>query len=390
MPDKSSERTCAAAAGSRGVGAFRTLSLRATAIYFLPATVSLAWLVIVLATGTFGRALDHWESAVTMAFGSFLAGSSPGGGGAVAFPVFTKVLDVSAPVARTFALCIQAVGMTAAAAVTLLARRPIEPRAVLVGATAGSAGFLAALVFLGDHDTPFLAPSISAPYVKVTFTIILASMSYLMFLSLRSSDHGRMRVPHWNWRVWLGLAVAGALGGALSSLTGTGVNVLLFLFIVVMAGLHPSVGVPTSIIAMAIISVVGLVSLGLVDGQLNVALSPDGREVVSVAGEAVAPLEASRYDLLGLWLAAVPIVAWGAPLGTYAVHRFRANHLVVFVGTLAAVEVITTFLLLDELRSDLALLGYALGGLAIVPAAISLLKRHRHRILALTREELAG
>ena len=207
MPDKSSERTCAAAAGSRGVGAFRTLSLRATAIYFLPATVSLAWLVIVLATGTFGRALDHWESAVTMAFGSFLAGSSPGGGGAVAFPVFTKVLDVSAPVARTFALCIQAVGMTAAAAVILLARRPIEPRAVLVGATAGSAGFLAALVFLGDHDTPFLAPSISAPYVKVTFTIILASMSYLMFLSLRSSDHGRMRVPHWNWRVWLGLAV---------------------------------------------------------------------------------------------------------------------------------------------------------------------------------------
>ena len=367
----------------------RAPSLRVAAIYVLPASVSLVWLVAVLGTGTFGRALGHWESTATMAFGSFLGGSSPGGGGAVAFPVFTKVLDVPAPVARTFGLCIQAVGLTTAAVTIVLARRQIEVRAIVVGASAGCAGLLAALLLLGQRDTPFLTPTISAPYVKVTFTIILASMSYLMFLSLRSADHGSMRVPHWNWRVGFGLAVAAALGGALSSLTGTGVNVLLFLFIVVMAGLHPSVGVPTSIIAMAVISIVGLVSLGLIDGQLDVGLSADGREVVSVAGEAVAPLEASRYDLLGLWLAAVPIVVWGAPLGTYVVHRFREQHLVGFVGTLAAIEVITTFVLLDDLHSDFALLAYAIGGLATVPAAVWLLKRNRHRILALPRDGLA-
>ena len=66
---------------------------RRSAMYGIPATVTLVWLVAVLASGSFGRALDHWQSALTMVFGSFLAGSSPVGGGAVAFPVFTKLLD---------------------------------------------------------------------------------------------------------------------------------------------------------------------------------------------------------------------------------------------------------------------------------------------------------
>ena len=59
------------------------------------------WLVYVTASGQWGRVGDHWASAVTMVFGSFVAGSTPQGGGAVAFPVFTKVLDIDASVART-------------------------------------------------------------------------------------------------------------------------------------------------------------------------------------------------------------------------------------------------------------------------------------------------
>ena len=229
-----------------------------------PASVTLAWLIVMLATGSLGRALDHWQSTLTMIFGSFLAGSSPAGGDTVAFPVFTKVLEVPAPVARTFTLSIQAVGMTAAAAIMLLARRPLEPRVIATGLLAGGAGFVTGLLLLADADTPFWEPTIPASYVKVTFTLTLASVSYIMFVSLRAQghDHGAPRIPHWNWRVWTGLIVATFLGGVISMLIGTGVNVLLFLFAVTMAGLHPRVGVASSIVTMAGLSVLGLVVLG--------------------------------------------------------------------------------------------------------------------------------
>ena len=105
--------------------------LRQCAVYALPTAATVAWLVYVLSAGELDRLSHHWESAFTMIFGSFLAGSSPEGGGAVAFPVFTKVLEVPAQVARTFSLSIQAVGMTMAALIILLARRPVDPHAVL-------------------------------------------------------------------------------------------------------------------------------------------------------------------------------------------------------------------------------------------------------------------
>lgn len=357
---------------------------RSSAMYGIPATVTLVWLVAVLASGSFGRALDHWQSALTMVFGSFLAGSSPVGGGAVAFPVFTKLLEVPAPVARTFSLSIQAVGMTTAAAIMLLARRPLEPRVIVTGVLSGSAGFLAALFLLGERSTPFWEPSVPAPYVKVTFTIMLAATSYIMFLTLRAGrhDHGAPRIPHWNGRVWTGLVVATFIGGGISSMIGTGVNVLLFLFTVTMAGLHPRVGVASSIVTMAAISLVGLLVLGIADGQLDVDLAASG-EVVAVGGTAVDPLPADRYDLLGLWLAAVPVVVWAAPLGTYVVHLLEEHRLIAFVGLLAAVEVISTFVLLDELHDNPALIAYCVGGLITVVVGVRLLRRYRRQILDL-------
>lgn len=49
-----------------------------------------------------------------MLFGSMVAGGTSMGGGAVAFPVLTKLLEVPPHEAKVFALAIQSVGMTAA------------------------------------------------------------------------------------------------------------------------------------------------------------------------------------------------------------------------------------------------------------------------------------
>jgi hypothetical protein len=51
---------------------------------------------------------------VRLSFGSMIAGGTSLGGGAVAFPVFTKVLHITPYDAKVFSLAIQSVGMSAA------------------------------------------------------------------------------------------------------------------------------------------------------------------------------------------------------------------------------------------------------------------------------------
>ena len=362
-------------------GRVAALTPRQIAIIAVPATVTIVWLIAVLALGEFDRAVDRWESALTMVFGSFLAGSTPAGAGAVAFPVFTKALDIVPEVARTFTLSIQAIGLTVASIIILISRRNIEPRAVAVGVPVGLTGFFAALFLLAEPDQPFWPSTLSPAFIKTTFTILLAAMSLAMFLMLRQPDMGQQRLPHWNRRIVAGLVLAAFLGGAVTAFAGTGVNVLIFLFCVVLAGLHPRCGIPTSILIMAPISVVGLVTLSLLDGQFDVGLAGD--QIVTLDGRPFGPVEASRFDLLGLWLAAIPIVVWGAPLGTWVVQRLPEARLVQFVAVLAAFEVVSTAVLVDELHNDAALIAYGIVGLIVALGGITLLRRHRHALLAL-------
>ena len=55
----------------------------------------------------------RWYMSITMIFGSMVAGATPEGGGAIAFPVMTLALGVKPSVARDFSFMIQSVGMTA-------------------------------------------------------------------------------------------------------------------------------------------------------------------------------------------------------------------------------------------------------------------------------------
>ncbi len=344
------------------------------------ATITLTWLVAVTATEQVSRVVDNWEAGATMLFGSFLAGSSPEGGGAVAFPVLTKALDVPAPVARTFGLCIQAVGMTVAAVSIVLCRRQVHWRAAGLGTGAAMAGFVVGIVAVGEPDELFWPPSIGTAWVKATFSILLATTSILMIRHLRHGDyHGRL-LSGWTPRAQVGLAVAALTGGFVSALTGTGANILVFLFLVALLDVNPKVALPTAIVVMAAVSILGLVLLGLVDGQLDVAVTEG---VVTSVGGVETDLAAAEHDLLGLWLAAVPIVVWGAPLGALAASLVTEQHLVQFVAALATVEVLTTFLLVPELRSEPELVAYLVAGLVILPGLFIWLRAHRAAVFGL-------
>jgi len=325
------------------------------------------------------RVAEHWRAALTMIFGSFVAGATPQGGGAVAFPVFTKVIGTPAAVARTFSLSIQAIGMVTAGLSIVLSGKPIERRAVLAGGGAGVIGFLVGLLLLTDHSTPFWNSHIPDPYVKVTFTVVLAALAYIVYLVLDEGDCGRSTLPIWNNRMWVGVVAAGLIGGAASALIGSGADVFVFLFIVVIAGLHPRVGVPSSVLAMAMVSLTGIVVLGIIDGQLATQVAGDS--VVAVGGTPIDPIPRAQNDVFGMWIAAVPIVVWGAPLGTIFIHMLREKRLISFVAGMALLEVISTAIFLEPLRTDRWLLAYAVVGLVFAIVGVRWLHTHRDGLL---------
>ncbi len=360
-------------------GARRARSRRALS---LSVVVAIVWLVFVTVSGHWGRVVDRWIAAVTMVFGSIVAGSTPQGGGAIAFPVFTKVIEVPATVARTFSLCIQTIGMGTAALAIVISGRRVDWRSIRLLAPAAIIGFLGAAWLIGRPDEPFWPSTLPGPYVKVTFTIVVAAMALVVWLSSRSWVSERLeQLPSVSPRAVGLLVTSGLAGGAASFLVGSGADVFTYLGLVALLGLSAGVGVPTSVVVMAAVSVVGFVLFGIVDGQLAVDLGPSG-DVIAVGGtELESPLPAAQYDLYGMWLAAAPIVGFGAPLGSWAASKVSDRGLARVVVGLASIEVLTTAVFLTELRTDPALAMYAIIGLAVFSAGLAAVFRRRHGLL---------
>src|SRR5580704_12287553 len=71
-----------------------------------------AWAIIAFELHYLTEILEHWRMSVVMILGSLVAGSTPMGGGTVAFPILVLVFHSAPANARTFGLIIQALGMT--------------------------------------------------------------------------------------------------------------------------------------------------------------------------------------------------------------------------------------------------------------------------------------
>ncbi|MCB1004796.1 MAG: TSUP family transporter [Acidimicrobiales bacterium] len=307
------------------------------ALLAVPASVLAVWATAVGLTGTWDRVADGAVAAVTMVFGSLVAGSTPQGGGAVAFPVFTKVLEVPAAGARTFSLSIQTVGMGTAAILIILRRLPIAWRALRVMVPVACVSFLATIAGL-TRSGPFRPSVLPDDITKVGFTVVLAVLAVLM-VRLRDT-----RLPHddveGSGTSTAVLVTAGVAGGAASAVLGSGADVVMFVALTLWFGVRPSVAVPTSVVLMATVSAVGLVRLGLADGQL---LAPTG-----------------DVDLPALWLAAAPVVAVGAPVGSWLASKVTDKVLLGVVIAFAGAEVLSTALFLERVRTDLQLTAIAL------------------------------
>ncbi len=335
----------------------------------LSAAVTVSWFIFVTGFGHWSRVLDNWESSLTMVFGSFVAGSSPQGGGVVAFPVFTKILGVPGSVARLFSLSIQTVGMSVASLSIIFYRRKVAWQGIAWITPGAIVSFLAVVLLWSRDDVPFRPPSLPGEYVKVLFTVVLASMAVGLWLQYRPNAiqlRNRMEEPSNQMKA--AFVLFGVLGGAASALVGSGADVFAYIALVLMAGISPRIGVPTSVIIMTLVSIVGFVTLGLIDLQLATDVSASSvtrvsERPVSISdglqfGSAGTPA-GTNIDAYGLWLAAIPVVAWGAPLGAWVSARLSDRLLVRFVVSLAIAEVLSTIIFLPSLRTNASLQAFA-------------------------------
>ncbi len=315
------------------------------------------------------RVFGQWEAALTMAGGSFLSGSTPLGGGAVAFPVLTKVLEVPAPLARTFGLSVQAVGMTMAVLSVVARGGRLHGPALRVAVPSSVAGLVAGLWLMGDPGAALWPPLFATAWVKAAVTVALSTVALFMVGRLRHPGT-QVEVP-WGTAGRLAVGAAALVGGVLSAVAGTGANLAVFVVLVVVLGVDVRRALPTSVAVMATVSVVGLVVVGLIDGQLDVVVVGD--RVVAVGGDPVG-LPSARADVVAMWLAALPVVMWGAPLGAWVASRVDERALVGAVAALATVEVVSTFAVVEDLRGSASMLAATISGIVVVPSVVVALR----------------
>ncbi len=273
----------------------------------LLALVYLAWFGYMMLGGRWALFRQLWPISLAMAAGSFVAGSTPGGGAAFAFPVLTKLLDVPTADARNFGLMIQAVGMCMAGVLILARRVPIAPRVIGWVSLGGVFGQILGTFVL-------IMPG---PYPKILFTFIATTFGVALFIARWGLNWPTSRImPPWSHRTRLVFVIVGLGGGVFAAATGAGIDMLTFVVLTLAFGLDEKIGTPTSVIIMGLNSVVGFFLHGVIVRDLGVAWN--------------------------YWLVAVPIVVLGAPLGAWVASRVRREHIIIFLLSLIVAELATT------------------------------------------------
>ncbi len=287
-----------------------TIKLR---FFSLTVLVWISWYLLAGPLPAFDYIVQHWQITVTMAFGSLIAGATSEGGGAIAFPVFTKLLNVSPQDAKVFSLAIQSVGMCAASLIILALKIKIEWQVIK---WVSSGGFLGMLIGAG-----LISPLLSAAFVKMTFTVMVVSFAVTLFLLNRGRALRNQHLQQCGRKEVLCLLTTGLLGGIVSGLVGNGIDIIAFSVMVLLFRLNEKIATPTSVMLMAINAMLGFFLHYFYLGGFN--------ETVHA-----------------YWLAAIPVVVLGAPLGAIICYYMSRVFIVNFLIGLIAIEFISSLLLI--------------------------------------------
>jgi uncharacterized membrane protein YfcA len=237
------------------------------------------------------------------------------GGGTVGFPVLVLLFDQPAEVGRTFGLAVQSIGMVSASVYVLSARRPLEWR-LLRPAVAGA-------IVGTPLGAAFVAPFVPDLWIKLVFAVIWASFGIVHLLRVREfATLVGTRSLGRRLDTSIGLLI-GLSGGIVASITGVGIDMMIYTVLVLLCRTDLRIAIPTSVVLMATTSVVGI-----------------------AANAALGQLAPARFALdpavFANWIAAAPVVAVGAPFGVFIVNRLPRAPTLLIVSGLCIVQFVWT------------------------------------------------
>ncbi len=249
------------------------------------------WLVLFASFSSLSFLAEHAHYPAIMVLGAFVAGLTPEGGGAVAFPVLSVFFEIDRAMARDFSLMIQSVGMTSAS-IWILSRKShhlADYAPVLWYIPVAFAGF----VFGMNAVQALPVPVIQALFLSLILTFSLAYVS-----NSHRGDRQSLVVTGPLDRGMLASVLF--LGGICASLFGTGADIVLYTLLVTRFRMRERIATHQSIMVMASISLLGYAYRHFWDGDIT------------------------AYQVQ-TWLCAYPVVLLMAPLGSYVLSRINVE-----------------------------------------------------------------
>lgn len=311
--------------------------LRSLRYYMLFAAAVIGTLSVYTATSnTLPEILAWWPASLTMMFGSFIAGASAEGGGAIAFPVFTLLLKIPPIDARNFSFAIQSVGMVSASLLIIGRGIPIEWRGIVYPAIGGLVGLV-----IGTYGVvPLLEP--------VTTKLFFVSLWMAFGIGLWRANRNASRIVRTSLGSVLSsadvtrLVVTGLVGGVVTAIFGNGVDLVTFCMLTLWYGIDEKVATPTSVVLMSIITVAGFLFHGTVIGDVS-------------------------ESTIHAWIAAAPVVLIFAPLGAWVISFWHRLAIARLLYTIILAQLIGALFVLGATPSHLVLCAavIALGTLAM-------------------------
>jgi len=288
---------------------------------------------------------DYWQVTLTMVFGSIVAGATSEGGGAIAFPVFTKLLHIAPLDAKVFSLAIQSVGMLAASMTIVMLRIQVLWWVIFWVSLGGFCGLTIGLL---------VAHLIAAEFIRMLFTMMAVSLALTLAFLDTGLQCNRVLMPVFSYKEVLILIGVGVVGGLISGLVGSGVDMLCFSVLVLLFRVNECVATPTSVILMAIHSIFGILIQVFV-------------------------LEGINPQVQAYWLAAVPVVVVGAPLGALLCSRMPFYYIRYVLISLIMLELVSSLWIL---HFDRLLITFSLSMLLMFLVLMTWMSRHKAYIVS--------
>lgn len=251
------------------------------------ATALVVWVCLFYWMSSLDFLVAHWHYPAIMVLGAFVAGLTPEGGGAVAFPVLSIFFNIDRVLARDFSLMIQSIGMTSAS-IFILTHCDTKLRAFK------ALGVMIPICFVGFVLGMLTLQSIPVYIIQALFLSLITAFATAYAVSDHRGNRDLLELR--SIRDYLLLGAILIVGGMCASLFGTGSDILLYTVLVTQFRMTEKTATRMSIMLMAGISVLGYGYRHFIDANLS-------------------------SDQYSTWLCAYPVVLFMAPFGAYILSK---------------------------------------------------------------------